>query len=182
MLKPIHLPFDIKASRVTARQITVEMAEELFKVIDGSRKHLREFLYWVDGVQVWADEQAAIEMFLENWNNGSGFAYALFDEQEQIIGTVDVHNISYKDNFASFGYWIKKSATGKGYLAEILPEIEQEFFKAGLHRMVIECVVENIPSAHVAIRGGYSFEGIAKERIYGYGQYQDTKVFAKLAS
>ena len=45
---------------------------------------------------------------------------------------------------------------------------------------MIRCDVENLASAEVAKRSGFVGEGIAKDGIYGYGEYHDEYVFAKI--
>lgn len=92
-------------------------------------------------------------------------AYVLYNTDEKIVGTIDVHNISYGNHFAELGYWLKDGETGKGYISEILPHIEKTFFSAGLHRLVIECETDNIASAAVAERNGYVFEALPQERF-----------------
>lgn len=180
MFKPISIPKELNAEGISARAITRKMGSELFAAIDESRLRLREYLYWVDYVTSEEDELNAINDFIAGRENGSQFVYALFDTANRLVGTIDIHEISYGNNSAVIGYWLRNGATGKGYVSKILRLLEQAFFQAGMHRLVIECVVENTASAKVAERNGYRFEGIAFDKIYGYEKYWDAKVYSKL--
>lgn len=173
----------LESNKIKALKISPEMAAELFDAIDGSREHLREYLFWVDGIKTIEDEGKAINHFLDTWREKDSFVYALFEkENNSLVGTIDVHGISYENHYICLGYWLKHDQTGKGFISDILPVLEAELFQSGVHRIVIECETANKPSEGVAIRNGYSFEGIAKERLLGYGTYRDTKVYAKIAN
>ena len=180
MEKPLKIISEIKTPRLPARPAATAMADGLFHAIDISRERLREFLFWVDNVQKVEDERKTLSDFAEGWEKGEIFAYVLYNTDKKIVGTIDVHNISYGNHFAELGYWLKDGETGKGYISEILPHIEKTFFSAGLHRLVIECETDNIASAAVAERNGYVFEGIAAGKVFGYGKYRDCKVYAKV--
>lgn len=157
MEKPLKIISEIKTPRLTARPAATAMADGLFHAIDISRERLREFLFWVDNVQKVEDERKTLTDFAEGWEKGEIFAYVLYNTDEKIVGTIDVHNISYGNHFAELGYWLKDGETGKGYISEILPHIEKTFFSAGLHRLVIECETDNIASAAVAERNRLCF-------------------------
>lgn len=182
MQNNFEMPEILKADNVTARKATLEMSEVLFKAIDASREHLREYLFWVDDTKSAKDEAKALEMFMDNWKNKTAFMYVLFDKNDNIVGTIDAHEISYTNNIAYLGYWLGAAETGKGYISKVLALFEKALFDNGIHRLVIECEVTNKPSEAVALRNGYSFEGIAKDRVLGYGTYRDVKVYAKIAS
>lgn len=182
MQNNFEMPETLDADNISARRATVEMSEALFKAINASREHLREYLYWVDDTKSAEDEAKALEMFMENWENKTAFMYVLFDMDNRIVGTIDAHEISHTNNIAYFGYWLGSQETGKGYISKILPLFEKALFDNGIHRLVIECEVTNKPSEAVALRNGYSFEGIAKEKVLGYGTYRDVKVHAKIAN
>lgn len=174
------LPEIIVSDKVKAIKVNPEMCNALFEAIDSSREHLREFLFWVDDIKTPADEAKAIEHFIKTWEDKEDFMYVLFDKDNHVVGTVDVFEISYSNHIACFGYWLKPTEVGKGYISSILPPMEKILFQSGMHRLVIECEVVNKPSEAVAVRNGYNFEGIAKGKIFGYGTYRDAKVYAKV--
>ena len=115
-------------------------------------------------------------------NRNKAHVEALNKNGAKIIGTVDVHNISYRNHSAELGYLLIDGETGKGYISEILPYIENTFFTAGVHRLVIECETSNIASASVAERNGYNLEGIAMGKVFGNGKYRDCKIYAKIST
>lgn len=131
MDKPLKIISEIKTPRLTARAATTAMTDGLFHAIDISRNRLREFLFWVDNVQKVEDERKTLSDFAEGWEKGEIFAYVLYNTDEKIVGTIDVHNISYGNHFAELGYWLKDGETGKGYISEILPYVEKYFLQPG---------------------------------------------------
>lgn len=182
MDNPLKINSEIKTPRLTARPAAVDEADKLFRAIDISRNRLREFLFWVDNIQKAEDERNTLIDIVAGREKGEIFMYVLYDIDEKIIGTVDVHNISYRNHSAELGYWLIDGETGKGYVSEILPYIENIFFTAGVHRLVIECETSNIASASVAERNGYNLEGIATGKVFGYGKYRDCKIYAKIST
>lgn len=187
MDKPLKIISEIKTPRLTARAATTAMTDGLFHAIDISRNRLREFLFWVDNVQKVEDERKTLSDFAEGWEKGEIFAYVLYNTDEKIVGTIDVHNISYGNHFAELGYWLKDGETGKGYISEILPYVEK-YFAAGLHRLVIECETDNIASAAVAERNGYVLKALPQERysvtadtatVRFMQKFQGTKILQK---
>lgn len=188
MDKPLKIISEIKTPRLTARAATTAMTDGLFHAIDISRNRLREFLFWVDNVQKVEDERKTLSDFAEGWEKGEIFAYVLYNTDEKIVGTIDVHNISYGNHFAELGYWLKDGETGKGYISEILPYVEKIFFAAGLHRLVIECETDNIASAAVANATAMFLKALPQERysvtadtatVRFMQKFQGTKILQK---
>ena len=54
--------------------------------------------------------------------------------------------------------WLIESENGNGYMTEALVALEQELFKFGFEKIILEIDDGNIPSANVAKRNGYKLE------------------------
>lgn len=177
------MPEKMENADIRIMKVVPDMCDDLFEAIESSREFLRQYLFWVDGVKNPADEAASIRMFLENWDKGDSFIYAVYEKNSgRLAGTIDAHAINRNDHVAYIGYWLRKDQTGHGFISKALAPLEKILFDQGIHRIVIMCEVSNLPSAAVAERNHYVFEGIAKERICSYGEFHDAKIYAKLAS
>jgi RimJ/RimL family protein N-acetyltransferase len=111
-------------------------------------------------------------------------AYAIWTKDGQFIGASDFHSVDYSLHSAEIGYWLDKKQVGKGYITEAVKALENEFFNRGFNRLVIMMDTENTASENVAIRCGYTKEGIMREWHYNptFKSYRDMFLYSKLKS
>ena len=172
----------IHAERIVLIKRSHNHDEQMWQAIDESRDSIREFLFWADGQKSIDDVVKATDMFAEEWNSDKEWAYNIFTtEDSKLIGCVGPHNIEFLNQSAELGYWLRSSATGKGYMTEAVLAMEKELFKAGMHRVTICCDVYNEKSANVAKRAGYVLESIAKEATYHHSGLHDKATYVKFS-
>lgn len=80
------------------------------------------------------------------------------------------------------GYIIyDKQNYGQGYVSEALSLFVNYIFKVKLiNRLEIRILPSNIASEKVAVKCGFSYEGLIRKAIFHHGQYQDLKQFSLL--
>jgi RimJ/RimL family protein N-acetyltransferase len=79
---------------------------------------------------------------------------------ELFVGVTSLHHIDWSVPAFEIGYWVRTSLAGKGYAKESVLGITHFAFKVlGAQRMEIRCDPRNNPSAAVARKSGYTFEG-----------------------
>jgi RimJ/RimL family protein N-acetyltransferase len=83
---------------------------------------------------------------------------------------------------AEIGYWVRSDAWGNGYATEAVRTLARFAFEQGVHRVRIQADVGNVASARVALRAGFSFEGIARLGSRSQHGLADHAVFARLAT
>jgi RimJ/RimL family protein N-acetyltransferase len=83
---------------------------------------------------------------------------------------------------AEIGYWIASAEWGAGYATEAVRTLAQFGFSHGIHRIQIQADTGNVASARVALRAGFSFEGIARLNLRSQHGDADHAVFARLSS
>jgi RimJ/RimL family protein N-acetyltransferase/GNAT superfamily N-acetyltransferase len=187
MQKKILFQEELSGPRLILRQTrpSREMAELIFRAVDGSREHLRPFCPW-------EKKDNSIESCLNYLKNkelktraGERAEYGIFiRESGEYIGNIQVFNISRETRGAEIGYWLKKSATGKGYMREALRILEEYCFRGlELYRLQLSCDVRNAASARVIGACGYFYEGrLRGDRFEASGDYSsDSYLFAKIA-
>ncbi len=177
------LPEEIAGEKIILRRRVHAHDAELFALIDRSRAHLREFLFWTDGTKSVEDVRVVTDIFSANWDALASFEFVFFDKiSGRMVGAGGVHTISHMNRTAEFGYYLDKDACGNGYATEFVRLLERELFAHGIHRCIIECDADNAASAAVAQRLGYVLEGKLRDAKFAYGKYRDELVFAKLAT
>jgi RimJ/RimL family protein N-acetyltransferase len=111
---------------------------------------------------------------------------ALFDygiyllDSDRYMGSLGVHSIRWDNKNCELGYWIGEEFQGQGYISEAVKIIEAQCFKSGFHRVEIRCMPSNQPSARVAAKNGYTFEGTLRDDMLVNGNFRSTQVFGKL--
>lgn len=181
MLNHFTLPEEIITDQVILKRRSHEYDKNLFRLIDNNRLFLREFLYWVDSVENLESVINTTDKFSEDWNRQDSFEYVYLDPQSQkLVGAGGVHTVDYKNHAAELGYYLDKEATGHGYVSSFVREMEKALFTKGIHRLVITCDSQNLPSANVAQRCNFTYEGTLKGHELAYGKFHDTMVFAKI--
>lgn len=181
-MEKFKLPEQIETERTLLLKRNHEHDGQMWEAIEESRNTLREWLFWVDGQKSYEDVVKTTEMFESMWQNDTEWAYNIYQKEKNLLlGCVGPHNIIFRNRSAEFGYWLRNSATGKGYMTEAVIAFEQKLFAAGMHRLTICCDVNNQASAHVAQRAGYQLESIAKEATYHASGLHDLAIYVKFS-
>lgn len=169
---------DLRRTRPTRK-----IAEEIFRAVDESREHLHPFCPWEKN----DDSVESVLDYLKNKEiktlEGERVEYGIFIcESGEYIGNIQAFDISSEKHSAEIGYWLKKSATGKGFMREALCILEKYcFLELGLYRVQLGCDTRNRASAAVIGACGYRFEGrLRGDRCNESGDSMgDSYLFAK---
>ena len=186
----MKLPEQIEAKRIILTGLnnpSFEIAKQIYAVVDKSRNRLREWLPWVDRTNSAEDEYTnfLVEWCKAHWEAEEGFAYLIISkETKQILGCVDIFNISQKNISGEIGYWLSDDAEGNGYMKEAVCALENESFNAGINRIVIKNDTKNLRSVHVTEQCGYVLEGVMRQNAWDeyHQRLYDTNIWAKLKS
>ncbi len=178
--------FKLKESILTERMVLLKRSHEhdgdVWQAIEESRQFIREYLFWVDGTKSFGDVVKATDMFCKKWDEDGEWCYNLYSiPDNHFLGCIGVHNIQFMNQSAELGYWLRLSETHKGYMVEAVKAMEKELFEAGMHRVSIECDVNNFNSANVALRAGYELESVAQEAVYHYTGLHDLARYVKIS-
>ena len=161
--------------------LEVYHAAELFEITDGNREQLREWLPWVDAVTCVDHSREFIRQGLVQFGKGLGFHAGIW-HQKQLSGVIGFHPIDNLNRCVSLGYWLKKSAQGKGLATRACRAmVEHAFRDLGLRRIEIRCAVENRRSRAVPERLGFRHEKTLRGAENLYGEFVDHAVYAMLA-
>lgn len=181
-MEKFKLPESIRAKRIVLLKRSHEHDVEMWQAIEESRNFIREYLFWVDKQNSFNDVVKSTDAFEKEWEEDKEWAYDIYSiENYHFLGCVGPHNINFLNQSAEFGYWIRLSESGKGYMTEAVLALEKALFEAGMHRLTICCDVQNYASANVAKRAGYELESIAKEATYHHTGLHDMACYVKFS-
>jgi ribosomal-protein-serine acetyltransferase len=138
-------------------------AEELFRLTDANRDHLRAWLPWVDATTTAEDTRAYIRESLQRLGAGEKYGFAIL-HQGRVVGTIDLR-VDREAGEAEVGYWLAVDAQGRGIVTRATAALMEFAFDAlGLGRVVIRCADQNRRSRAVPERLGFKMEGILRQR------------------
>jgi RimJ/RimL family protein N-acetyltransferase len=81
----------------------------------------------------------------------------------QVI-TCGLHRFDWQGPLCEIGYWVRKSAQGRGFATEAANALVRYAFGAlRMKRITLTCASENIASKRVAERLNFLFEGLQKQ-------------------
>jgi RimJ/RimL family protein N-acetyltransferase len=101
-------------------------------------------------------------------------AYGFADPTtDRIIGG---GGVSRGTDAGEVGYWVAPPARGAGVATEATRLLVTQAFAGGVHRVVLHTHPENLSSQRVAIKAGFTREGIAR----GAGQGRDGSAYDKI--
>ncbi len=163
------------------RELTSEDASSLYALVDSNRKHLRQWLPWVDMQQGPHDSGQFIEGARND--NQAGVALTLgIEHQGDVVGMIGFHEFDNDNRKTSMGYWISSSHQGKGIVSSCCERlIEYAFTNLGLNRVVMKIAEDNIRSRSVAERLGLVREGTCRQSEWLYDHFVNQVIYAMVA-
>jgi len=177
----MNLPDRINGPRIHLRVAHNLAPQAFFDLVMASKKEIIAFLPWAEKYASVTDAAASIARFKTLWDEGTAFTYAIYNHDNVLVGVVDWR--PKKDWWGTIGYWLGTPYTGRGYMAAAVDTMVTDFFKRGIHRAVIQCDTRNQPSAAVAKRAGFTYEGhLRQDRQNEDGSFHDSLQFSRLAT
>jgi ribosomal-protein-serine acetyltransferase len=156
-------------------------AEQLFRVVDENRAHLRQWMPWVDKTRNPDDTRVFIRGSRERFARNDGFDAGI-ELDGAIVGVIGLHRMDRTNRKTEIGYWLAESAQGQGLMtAACRAIISHVFGEMKLNRVEIHCGTENTRSRRIPERLGFTQEGVARQAGFLYDHYVDLVVYALLA-
>lgn len=157
---------------ITIRKFRQEDAHGFHQAILESVAHVSPWLGWctADYSLVQATEWATTAAQL--WEQKAEYRFVIQDAQSQmILGSVGLNQIVHQHKVANLGYWVRKSAIGKGVCTNATRQVIQYAFEhLDLKRIEIHALPENQASNAVALKVGGVYEGRFRNKLINQGQ------------
>lgn len=152
----------------------------LFDQIDRNRKHLRQWLVWVDDTHGYEELSDFVENSVAQAIRDDGYQAAIFVDN-QLAGAVGVHYINRNTSSTEIGYWLGGPYTGRGVMTTAVRAVINHAFQTwNLNRIEIRAAAQNTRSRAIPERLGFKLEGVMREAHNLYGEMHDLAVYAVL--
>lgn len=177
----IHIPEELAGRRVLLRPYRPEDAEPLWEAVVESREHLADWVPWAKEYRSRDDARLFIARARARWLLREDLSVGIFDRQDgRFLGGTGLHHIDWALRAFEIGYWIRRSAEGRGYVTEAVQLLTRLAFDTlGANRVQIRMDPGNVRSRNVAERLGYVFEGtLRRSGLDEGGRPADRHVYA----
>ncbi len=114
--------------------------------------------------------------------NKKGFEFGIeLKEAGELIGTINLLNINYKNKNANIGFWIDKKYWGKGISDEAIKlMLGFGFKKLKLKRIQARVLHKNIRAQKLLERLGFKLEGRLRKKTFLKNQWFDDLIYGIL--
>ncbi|MCT4545451.1 MAG: GNAT family N-acetyltransferase [Vallitalea sp.] len=166
--------FEYKVNKdISLRLSNVQDSEEVFRVIDDSREHLRKWLSWVDLVKSVKDCKYSAYKAMHQYASNNGFQCNVI-YKGKIVGKLGLHGIEWSEKSTSIGYWLAEEYQGRGIMTTCCKSLLDIIFnRLKLNVVYIYVAEENKKSRAIPERLHFQQKGINKNAQMLSGQFID---------
>jgi RimJ/RimL family protein N-acetyltransferase len=129
------------------------------RAINTSLEHLRPWMAWA---QEPATEEQMAEVYADGdraWSERTDFLYVVVDAGGEVIGGSGLHP-RLGPTGLEIGYWIHVDHAGRGLATEVARALTAAAFGVpGIERVRIQCALDNVRSARVPEKLGFTLVG-----------------------
>jgi len=167
----MSIPYPGPAYRVATPRLVIRCydprdAQMMKTAIDESLDHLREFMPWAayepEDLQ---GKIARLRRFRGNFDLSVDFVHGIFNlEETRLLGGTGLHT-RQGANVREIGYWIHKDYINQGLATEVSAALTRVAFEVDqVERVEIHCARENVRSAAVPRKLGFTYEATLRRR------------------
>jgi RimJ/RimL family protein N-acetyltransferase len=175
--------YRIETPRLVLRCWEPKDAPLLKATMDENIEHLKPWMPWAAEYPKELPEMVAmLRGFRARFDSGEDFIYGIFDRAEtRALGGTGLHT-RIGSQAREIGYWVDHRFTGQGYATETAAALTQVSFSVlQMERVEIHCAVENLPSAAIPPKLGYTLDAVLRKRIFLLdGRFHDSMVWSIL--
>lgn len=170
------------SSTIELELLEVRHADELYRVIDSNRGHLREWLPWVDTTLRPEDVEEFIRNKLRTFAQDD-LPTCSIRETGVLVGVIDLHELKPHIQTASLGYWLAKDAQGRGIMtAACRAMLDYGLGLLKLNQILLTAIDSNAKSIAIAERLGFNRDGVERRAHAMRGDLLDGAIYSMLAS
>src|SRR5579859_137424 len=155
------LPNELVGENIIVRPYRAGYGESLFAAVEESRKHIEPWLPWGDKHKSAEDSEEFVRKAAAHWDLREDLPVGLWHrETGAYLGGSGLHRIDWEVPAFEIGYWLRKSAEGRGYMTEAVRLLCGVAFETlSAERVEIRSATGNLRSAAVPKRLGFVLEG-----------------------
>ena len=157
-------------------------ADQLFKLIDSNREHLKKWLPWVEDVKDSSDSEDFIKNSRQQFADNNGFQAGVW-YKNKLVGVIGYHSIDWTNKKTSIGYWLGKKYQGTGVITRCCEAlVDHAFENYDLNKVEISCAEGNVRSRSIPERLGFVQEGTIREAEWLYDHFVTHIQYGMLAA
>ncbi|MDQ3327202.1 MAG: GNAT family N-acetyltransferase [Chloroflexota bacterium] len=163
----IELPEYLDGSRVRLRPFLADDAPALWEAVDESREHLAPWLPWAASYRSVDDAREFVTRAAAWWLLRQHLPVGIFErESGHLLGGCGLQDINWDIRSFEIGYWLRRTAEGRGYMSEAVQLLTRWAFDAlAANRVFIRMDARNQRSRAVAARLGFVHEGTLRNSL-----------------
>lgn len=158
----LKFPTQIQTKNLLLKTIepTPENSKILFKILESNRNYLESFQGHFEFIKTIEDVSRNLDFHYQNIQKNKGILFGIY-KQNKIIGRIRFFNIH--DKSCEIGFWLIEKENGHGFMSESLSALEQELFKFGFDKIILDIDDGNKKSENLALRNNYILERKLKD-------------------
>jgi RimJ/RimL family protein N-acetyltransferase len=172
------------AYRVHTRRLVIRCwhprdAALMKKAVDASLEHLKPWMPWAhDEAEDLEKKIARLREFRGKFDLGQDYVYAIFNQDEtEVLGGTGLHTRAGQ-GAREIGYWIHQDYVNQGLATESTAALVRVAFEIDqVQRVIIHCNPENVRSAAIPARLGFTHEAILKQRMLFLDRLKDEMIW-----
>lgn len=180
----LDIPMPIRTPRLLIRPPVAGEGPLLNKAIVDSFPELHRWMLWCEKRPTVEESEESIRRAMAEWILREDLRLTIHERTtNRVVGSTGLHRVAWDIPSFEIGYWANTADVGKGYVTEATHALTLFAFRQFKARRVeIRCNAENVRSAAVPKRLGFTLEGCLKNsdiHVRGDGG-RDALIFARL--
>lgn len=163
------VPETITTDRLELRAPDLGHVGQITEAVQASLPELKPWMPWATDDYDEQGCEASVREAIAAFVLKRDLRYHIFERSTgEFVGSTGLHRIRWNVPRFEIGYWLASSRTGRGYTTEAVRALTRLAFE-GLRakRVEIRCDDRNEASAAVALRCGFSFDGVLRNYTIG---------------
>lgn len=153
-----------------------EDAFQLSRVVDENRSYLKQWLPWLETSKNAADSKLYIQTLHKAWETQQIFSGLIYKKNE-IVGAIGFH--AWTHRYMPLGYWVSKAYAKQGLCTSASRALIGWAFSHydDLNMIDLRAATENLASRKVAVKLGFTLEGVLRDREWLYDRFVSHAVY-----
>jgi RimJ/RimL family protein N-acetyltransferase len=174
--------YRIETERLVVRCYNPSDVQMLADAVTANVDHLKPWMPWVyaepEPLQVKIDR---LKRFRGEFDLSQDYIYGIFNKEEtRLLGGTGLHT-RIGDEQLEIGYWMDKDFTNQGLTTESTAALVKVAFEIiHIHRLEIHCDPENLASAAIPRKLGFTQEGTLRAKTRFLNGWSDSMVWGLL--
>ena len=178
-----HIPVLVTTERLELRAPDLSHVAGLTRAVRESLPELQVYMPWATDDYDEQGCEASLRGAMADFITKRDLRYHVFEKATgQLIGSTGLHRIRWDVPRFEVGYWLASARTGNGFTTEAARAMTSlALEQLGAKRVDIRCDDRNLASAAVAVKCGFTLDGVLRNWTVGVdGTVRDERVYSKL--